>query len=79
MGAGELFGCRHTGRLIAALTTPSLLAGIAFWLYSGGPAMAGDPWAAILLAVAVMMAGAAMLAVLPVWFIAEERLGGRMP
>ncbi len=78
-GAGKLLACRYTGRLIATLAIPSILAGACFWLYSGGPAVADDPWAGVLLVVTLMVAGATMIAVLPVWFIAEERLGGLMP
>jgi len=76
--AGKLLACRHTGRLIASLAVPSLLAGISFWLFSGGPASMDDPWDGIIIVVAVAVAGATTIAVLPIWFLAEDRPGGLM-
>jgi hypothetical protein len=77
--AGRLLRLAHLGRLIATLAVPSLVVAGTVWFsylqrrYPGSPG-----WDAVFFVVSLMAGGATTILILPICFVAEERLGWRM-
>lgn len=70
---------RQTGRLLVTLGIPALLTSAVIWaryLEDRGPA--SEPgWDAVFLIVSVFAGALSGAAMLPVWFLAERKLGWR--
>ncbi|WP_333571683.1 hypothetical protein [Sphingomonas sp.] len=76
--AGAILRLSHLGRLIATLSVPSLASAAVAWLAYLDIRHADGEWDVVFFLLSVGAGGATMIMVLPVWFLAEERLGGRM-
>ena len=69
---------RHLGRLIVTVAGPGIGVGCYCWLSYLERAVNGGPgWDAVFLVLSILAGGLATLAVLPIWFVAEEKLGWR--
>ncbi|UIJ44125.1 hypothetical protein LZK98_13690 [Sphingomonas cannabina] len=77
--AAFLLRLRHLGRLVLTIAVPALFAGGWVWLsYLEKRTPGSEPgWDAVFLLVSFFVGAFAALAVLPVWFVAEEKLGWR--
>lgn len=69
----------HTGRLVATIVFPAMLAGAGAWrtFFPSGAAIHAPGWNVVFVLLSLSAGLAGGVSVLPIWFLAEEKLGWR--